>query len=151
MSEPVPTEGLERHGYSKGPQLGEGAFGTVYKGREVGKEGGREVALKKMRLSPHSRDYGIDVSTLREVRILRELRSEVGSKHIVQVPLPVPIPPLTPQLLNVFVDRKAHTENMWLVYELMATDLERVIKAESVPLTEGDIKAPSPPPSPLTC
>jgi cyclin-dependent kinase 7 len=41
------------------------------------------------------------------------------------------------QLLDIFV----HKQNVYLVFELMQTDLERVIRAQEITLTPADIKA----------
>uniref|UniRef100_A0A8C4QPI3 cyclin-dependent kinase n=1 Tax=Eptatretus burgeri TaxID=7764 RepID=A0A8C4QPI3_EPTBU len=58
--------------YERVAEIGVGAYGTVYKARDV-QNGGRFVALKKVRV--HTSEDGMPMSTIREVALLRQLES----------------------------------------------------------------------------
>jgi len=102
--------------YERGAEIGEGAYGKVY--RATHKETGQVVALKKIGVKDH--EEGISITTLREIKLLRELNHE----HIIE-------------LSDVF----AYKQNIYLAMPLMQTDLEKIIKDESIMLTPGHIKA----------
>ena len=51
--------------------IGNGAYGTVYKARDLKNEG-QVVALKKIRI-PTSTDEGMPMSTIREIAMLKQL------------------------------------------------------------------------------
>ena len=59
----------ENGNYSVMSEIGTGAYGTVYKARDL--ESGKVVALKKVRL--HTGEEGIPMSTLREIGLLKHL------------------------------------------------------------------------------
>ncbi|GBF90178.1 cyclin-dependent kinase [Raphidocelis subcapitata] len=96
--------------YEKGVVLGHGTFGSVYKATH--KETGQVVAIKKIN--------GIDMTALREIKLLKELRSP----HIVS-------------LLDVF----PHKRKLTMVFEFMDSDLEALIKAKGIVLSPANIKA----------
>lgn len=102
--------------YEKGPVLGEGTFGSVFKATH--KETGQVVAIKKIRIA--SMKEGINVTALREIKLLKELKHP----HIVG-------------LLDVFPLKR----NLALVFECMESDLEAVIKDRAIVLAPGDIKS----------
>ena len=64
---------------------------------------------------------GIDVTALREIKVLRELQSP----HVIQ-------------LVDVFT---SSNQNLSIVLELMDSDLEAVIKDTSLILSQADIKS----------
>ncbi|EFA81670.1 p34-cdc2 protein [Heterostelium album PN500] len=100
--------------------IGEGTYGVVSLGIE--KSTGREVAIKKIRkiLINKGVDDGVSFSAIREIKMLQEL------KHVNVV-----------ELLDVF----AHKSNVYLVFELMAWDLQQVIEDRSIILKPSDIKS----------
>uniref|UniRef100_A0A1D1ZS62 [RNA-polymerase]-subunit kinase n=1 Tax=Auxenochlorella protothecoides TaxID=3075 RepID=A0A1D1ZS62_AUXPR len=102
--------------YTKGPLLGKGTFGEVLQGTH--KETGELVAIKKIRVG--EKGEGVNVTALREVKLLRELHH-----------------PNIVRLLDVWPSRRG----IALVFEYMETDLERVIRDRAVLLTGADVKA----------
>ncbi|CAG11128.1 unnamed protein product, partial [Tetraodon nigroviridis] len=58
--------------YEQVAEIGEGAYGKVYKARDL-KNGGRFVALKKVRVQ--TEEEGMPLSTIREVAVLRQLEA----------------------------------------------------------------------------
>ncbi|MBN3298020.1 cyclin-dependent kinase 6 [Amia ocellicauda] len=64
-------EGLIQQ-YEPVAEIGEGAYGKVYKARDL-KNGGRFVALKRVRVQ--TEEEGMPLSTIREVAVLRQLES----------------------------------------------------------------------------
>ncbi|KAA0710416.1 Cyclin-dependent kinase 6 [Triplophysa tibetana] len=58
--------------YEPVAEIGEGAYGKVYKARDL-KNGGRFVALKRVRVQ--TEEEGMPLSTIREVAVLRQLES----------------------------------------------------------------------------
>ena len=59
--------------YERGDVVGEGTFGRVYRATE--RATGRTVAIKKL-LNSRSAKEGTDLSTLREIMLLQELKHE---------------------------------------------------------------------------
>eukprot|EP00965_Chrysotila_dentata_P243952 6205700-Pleurochrysis_carterae.AAC.1 len=59
--------------FQKMEKIGEGTYGVVYKARDM-KKAGKLVALKKMWLD--NREEGVQVTTLREVALLKDLNHE---------------------------------------------------------------------------
>ncbi|KIY92718.1 cyclin-dependent kinase 7 [Monoraphidium neglectum] len=102
--------------YEKGVVLGHGTFGSVYKA--VHKETGQVVAIKKINVG--ASNMGVDVTSLREIKLLKELRS-----------------PYIVRLLDVF----PHKRKLTMVFEFMDSDLEALIKAKGVVLSPANIKA----------
>lgn len=107
--------------YEKIEFLGEGQFATVYKAKDT--ETGNIVAVKKIKAGSRAevRD-GINRTALREIKILQELthRNCIG-------------------LLDVF--SHGSMSNVSLVFDFMDTDLEVIIKDNSIILTTGNIKS----------
>lgn len=105
--------------YAKVEFLGEGQFATVYKARDVTTE--NVVAVKKIKLGSRAEAKdGINRTALREVKLLQEL------KH--------------PNIINL-MDVFGHKSNVSLVFDFMDTDLEVIIKDNSIVLTPAHIKA----------
>ncbi|KAG2519418.1 hypothetical protein BBO99_00007992 [Phytophthora kernoviae] len=101
--------------YERGDVLGEGTFGIVY--AAVQKSSGRRVAIKQFKRGKFK--DGVDFTALREVKLQAEL------KHINVV-----------ELLDVFVAN----DTMNVVFELLPSNLDDVIKDKAVVLTAADIK-----------
>ncbi|XP_052283620.1 cyclin-dependent kinase 7-like [Dreissena polymorpha] len=105
--------------YEKIEFLGEGQFATVYKARDVVKD--RIVAVKKIKLGTRQEAAdGINRTALREIKLLQEL----NHPHIIG-------------LLDVFGQKS----NVSLVFDFMETDLEVIIKDNTIILTMAHIKA----------
>ncbi|KAI8866505.1 CMGC/CDK/CDK7 protein kinase [Ramicandelaber brevisporus] len=104
--------------YSKIRKLGEGTFAVVYLG--VCKSTGKQVAIKKIKVGETSKN-GLDLSAVREVKALRELRHH-------------------PNVLALY-DVYAHRQNLHLVLEFLDTDLEALIKDGGVMFMPADIKS----------
>lgn len=100
----------------KGVKIGEGTFANVYKGQE--KATGRKVAIKKIKVG-EMKD-GLDMTALREVKFLQELRH-----------------PNIIGLLDVFSVK----QNINLVLEFLDTDLEAVIRDKALIFQNADIKS----------
>ncbi|TKR79869.1 hypothetical protein L596_014026 [Steinernema carpocapsae] len=98
--------------------LGEGQFANVYKAKDM--ETGIFVAIKKIKLSSrHEARDGINRTAVREIKLLRELHHE----NIVG-------------LLDVI----GHKTNIQLVFDFMETDLEHLVKNNTLILTLPHIK-----------
>ncbi|XP_072462548.1 cyclin-dependent kinase 7 [Notamacropus eugenii] len=105
--------------YEKLDFLGEGQFATVYKARD--KNTGQIVAIKKIKLGHRSEAKdGINRTALREIKLLQEL------SH--------------PNIIGL-LDAFGHKSNISLVFDFMETDLEVIIKDNSLVLTPSHIKA----------
>lgn len=102
--------------YDKGPVIGEGTYGSVYKATH--RPTGRQVAIKKVRVGT-CKD-GVHVTALREIKALKELKSP----HVVE-------------LLDVFPNKSS----LSLVFEYMDWSLEQVIRDHGQTLTAADIKS----------
>ncbi|KAK4688291.1 cyclin-dependent kinase 7, partial [Tremellales sp. Uapishka_1] len=100
----------------KGIKVGEGTFANVYKGLE--KATGRKIAIKKIKAG-EMKD-GLDMTALREVKFLQELRH-----------------PNIIALLDVFSVK----QNINLVLEFLDTDLEAVIRDKALIFQTADIKS----------
>jgi len=97
-------------------KIGEGQYATIYAGRE--KATNRRVAIKKIK-SVNFMD-GIDMSSVREIKALRELRHE----NVVEL-----------------VDVYSLRGSLHLVLEFLDSDLEMIIKTKSVVFSPADIKS----------
>jgi len=62
----------EEHQYEEVTEIGNGAYGTVYKGRDL-KNDGRFVAMKMIRL-PNTEE-GVPMSAIREISLLKQLEA----------------------------------------------------------------------------
>ncbi|XP_060519575.1 cyclin-dependent kinase 7 [Cylas formicarius] len=105
--------------YEKIEYLGEGQFATVYKAKDI--ENDNIVAVKKIKIgSREEAQDGINRTALREIKLLQELHHDnlIG-------------------LLDVF----GHMSNVSLVFDFMDTDLEVVIKDNTIILTTANIKS----------
>lgn len=105
------------HAYQKGPIIGEGTYGSVICATH--KATGRQVAIKKVRLSSNGKD-GLNMSVLRELKALRSL----AAPHIVD-------------LLDTFSTKSS----LVLVFEFMEWSLEDVIRDKSQTLSDADVKS----------
>ena len=61
------------HGYEEVAVIGNGAYGTVYKARDL-KNDGQFVAIKKIRIQT-SAEEGMPMSTIREIAMLKQLEN----------------------------------------------------------------------------
>eukprot|EP00878_Enallax_costatus_P030464 GHUV01033169.1.p1 GENE.GHUV01033169.1~~GHUV01033169.1.p1 ORF type:complete len:315 (+),score=86.77 GHUV01033169.1:287-1231(+) len=102
--------------YDKGVLLGRGTFASVYKA--VDKETGRVVAIKKIDVGTSKE--GINVTSLREIKLLREVHS-----------------PYIVELLDVVSQKR----KVNMVFEFLDSDLEALIRAKGVVLSPADVKA----------
>jgi len=106
--------------YEKIDFLGEGQFATVYKAKDT-HNNDRVVAVKKIKLGSRAEAKdGINRTALREIKLLQELHH-----------------PNVIELVDVF----GHKSNVSLVMDFMDTDLEFIIKDNSIVLTQANIKA----------
>lgn len=96
--------------------MGEGTYAVVYEAKHV-KMGGR-VAIKKIKMTSHG--AGLDISAIRELRVLRELNH-----------------PNVVKLLDVFAQR----HNLNLVLDFYDIDLEMMIKDNGLAFGPADIKS----------
>ncbi|RHZ87256.1 hypothetical protein Glove_38g36 [Diversispora epigaea] len=87
--------------YEKLEQIGEGAYGTVFKAKS--RENGEIVALKHIRMEM---EQGFPTSAIREIRILQKLNHE----HIVRLK-----------------EIMTYKEDVFMVFEYMRCDLTRII------------------------
>ncbi|KAH6569628.1 hypothetical protein BASA50_002198 [Batrachochytrium salamandrivorans] len=124
--------------YEKERKVGEGTYAVVYQGwaipavsqsellqtqRPIGgarkkEPEKRKVAIKKIKVGQFK--DGLDMSAIREVKLLKELRH-----------------PNIVELIDVF----AHKTNLNLVLEFLDADLEMIIKNKNVVFSAGDIKS----------
>ncbi|GAA5992820.1 hypothetical protein JCM10908_001354 [Rhodotorula pacifica] len=102
--------------YSKDKKVGEGTYAVVYLGRQI--DTGRKIAIKKIKVGQFK--DGLDMSAIREVKFLRELRH-----------------PNVIELLDVFSNKS----NLNLVLEFLDTDLEAVIRDKALVFQQSDVKS----------
>lgn len=67
------AELLQTNKYHEIAVIGNGAYGTVYKARDL-KNKGQVVALKKIRI-PMTTEEGMPTSTVREIAMLKQLEN----------------------------------------------------------------------------
>lgn len=137
----------------KDKKVGEGTYAVVYQGAcypvcccatvlclrlPIGREAstGRKVAIKKIKVGQFK--DGLDMSAIREVKFLRELKHQ----NVIEVchnPIRV-APKITyclPKLLDVFSSKT----NLNLVLEFLDSDLEMIIKDRALVFLPADIKS----------
>ncbi|RKP14223.1 Pkinase-domain-containing protein [Piptocephalis cylindrospora] len=102
--------------YVKDRKIGEGAYAVVYEATRVST--GERVAIKKIKAQKHHN--GIDVSTVREIKALQEL------KH-----------PNVLRLIEIYTTGAA----LNLVLEYLEADLEVLIKDRSLVFSPADVKS----------
>ena len=107
-----------RSTYSKLAKVGEGTYASVFLARNTST--GQKVAIKKIKVA-NSGD-GMDISAIREVKVLRELRH-----------------PNIIGLVDCFSSGST-TLSLNMVLEFLDTDLERLIKDKEIVFTPADIK-----------
>lgn len=66
----VVVDGESVRRFKKERKVGEGGYAVVYEGRDL--QTNRRVAIKKIKMTTHG--AGLDISAIREVRVLTELR-----------------------------------------------------------------------------
>lgn len=151
--------------YTKDKKVGEGTYAVVYVGKEVATA--RKIAIKKVRTleraclrcwrrssvatwkltravgNPQIKvgqfKDGLDMSAIREVKFLRELRHpnviEVRCTAVLEVFAELTRP--LHQLLDVFSNKS----NLNLVLEFLDTDLEAVIRDKALVFQGVDVKS----------
>lgn len=102
--------------YSKERKVGEGTYAVVYLGKQTTSK--RNIAIKEIKTGLFK--DGLDMSALREVKYLQELR------HINVI-----------ELVDVF----SSANNLNLVLEFLPWDLEVLIKDQSITFKPSDIKS----------
>lgn len=102
--------------YTKEKKVGEGTYAVVYLGKHVRQN--RDIAIKEIKTGLFK--DGLDMSALREVKYLQELR------HINVI-----------ELVDVF----SSSNNLNLVLEFLPWDLEVLIKDQSITFKPADIKS----------
>ena len=65
------SDSQQQHAYEIEAEIGKGAYGTVYKARDI-KNQGKYVALKEIRILTRSEE-GMPMSTIREIAMLQQL------------------------------------------------------------------------------
>lgn len=116
---PAKSNQAVRATYSKLAKVGEGTYASVFLARNT--KTGEKVAIKKIKVV-NSGD-GMDISAIREVKVLRELRH-----------------PNVIRLVDCFSSGST-TLSLNLVLEYLDTDLERLIKDKSIVFAPADIKS----------
>ncbi|CAH2229509.1 cyclin-dependent kinase 4 [Pararge aegeria] len=110
--------------------IGTGAYGTVYKARDL-HNGGQIVAMKKVKVA--LTEDGIPLSTLREIALLRQLEAY---RH-----------PNIVRLLDVCHGGQSlerdHQLILFLVFEHVEQDLDSYLKRAPGPLSENRIRSMS--------
>ncbi|CAH6718722.1 serine/threonine-protein kinase Kin28p [[Candida] jaroonii] len=101
--------------YTKEKKVGEGTYAVVYLGKT---EKSRQIAIKEIKTGLFK--DGLDMSAIREVKYLQELRHE----NVIE-------------LIDVF----SNDGNLNLVLEFLPADLEVLIKDQSIIFKPGDIKS----------
>uniref|UniRef100_A0A2P2I113 cyclin-dependent kinase n=1 Tax=Hirondellea gigas TaxID=1518452 RepID=A0A2P2I113_9CRUS len=105
----------QAHNYEELDVIGNGAYGTVYRGRCVSDRGrGRFVALKKIKIT--LTEDGVPVSAVREISLLKQLET---FKH-----------PNVVRLLDICHGRieRENRLNLVLVFEYVEMDLDTYLK-----------------------
>lgn len=115
-SSPSNASESENDRYTQDIVLGEGTYAVVYKGTQ--NSTGRVVAIKKIKV--REMKDGLDMSAIREIRALKELRH-----------------PNIIELIEVYMQNY----NLNLILEFLETDLEIIIKEKSVVFMPSDIKS----------
>ncbi|KAG7193150.1 TFIIH complex serine/threonine-protein kinase subunit kin28 [Scheffersomyces spartinae] len=110
------TENVPQSKYTKDKKVGEGTYAVVYLG--VQKHTKRKIAIKEIKTGLFK--DGLDMSALREVKYLQELRH-----------------PNVIELVDVF----GTSNNLNLVLEFLPCDLEVLIKSKDIMFLAADIKS----------
>ncbi|VDN56836.1 unnamed protein product [Dracunculus medinensis] len=152
------TSNREKNRYEKIKHLGEGQFANVYKAKDV--ETNEFVAIKKIKiLSRHEAMDGMDRTAIREIKLLQELHHDNIIKIIFFKVFPaikliyhyynnynsISDSRFTILLCqyNSFIplrDVIGHKTSIQLVFDFMETDLENIIKDNSIILMPEHIK-----------
>ena len=114
-----PTASATRARYAKLAKVGEGTYASVFLARDLATN--EKLAIKKIKIV--SSADGLDMTALREVQFLRELRH-----------------PNVIRLVDVFSSGSA-TPSLNLVLEFLDTNLEALIKDRSILFRPEDIKS----------
>jgi serine/threonine protein kinase len=110
------AEALFQSKYDMSAKLGEGTYGTVYKGRNM--RTGETIAVKVMKLG--SDEEGVPATAIREVALLKEL----SHRNVVQ-------------LLDVF----CKPSKLVLVFEYLENDLKKYMKSLGMRLSPSTVKS----------
>lgn len=117
--------------FVKEKKLGEGTFAIVYLGKKKQQEGEpkdetyvaiKEIKLDLMKQSDTGDNMGIDISAIREIKYLQELKAH---DNIIK-------------LYDVYSDIKTNSIN--LILEYLPMDLEKLIKKKTIIFNSMDIK-----------
>ncbi len=120
--------------YIRGVALGEGTWGQVYEATR--KSDNKRVAIKRIKpMDPH---LGINFTALREIKYLREFKSDhvVDVSAVLYVVFTFSDGSFTFQMLEAFFSSGV----LHLVLEFCPFDLEKVIRDKTILLKSGDIK-----------
>ncbi|VVT53723.1 uncharacterized protein SAPINGB_P003717 [Magnusiomyces paraingens] len=102
--------------YTKERKVGEGTYAEVYVGRD--QENGRLIAIKALKVTGFKE--GLDMSAIREIKFLQEIRH----RNVIE-------------LIDVF----ATVNSISLVLEYLPADLEMLIKDKSLIFKPADVKS----------
>jgi len=104
---------LEKRGFRKLHEIAEGSYGVVYQGIEIATN--TKVALKKMKRLETEQKDGLHFTTIRELKLLSELRHEniLGLK-------------------SVIVYKIEGQYCLWLISEFMDTNLSKIISEKKI-------------------
>ncbi|ORY84908.1 kinase-like domain-containing protein [Protomyces lactucae-debilis] len=102
--------------YQKLNKLGEGTYAVVWAGKELAT--GRQIAIKKIKVGQFKE--GLDMSAIREVKFLREVKHE----NVIEL-----------------IDIYSNKQNLNLILEYLEADLEHLIKDRSILFSTGDVKS----------
>ncbi|KAK4958545.1 TFIIH complex serine/threonine-protein kinase subunit kin28 [Elasticomyces elasticus] len=111
----------ERKKYVKGKKLGAGQYADVFQAHLVS-DPSKLVAIKKIKVGPDAKEFGISYDSLREIRFLQEL------DH--------------PNIIKLHAVFSTKSQNLNLVLEhLPQGDLLKLIQDMSITYTAADIKS----------
>lgn len=116
---PTESNNAIRASYQKLAKVGEGTYAAVFLAKNT--KTGEKVAIKKIKIA-NSGD-GMDISAIREVKVLRELQH-----------------PNVIRLIDCFSSGST-TPSLNLVLEYLDTDMERLIKDKAIIFAPADIKS----------
>jgi cyclin-dependent kinase 7 len=114
-------DAAERAKYVKGKKLGSGQYADVFSAHLV-KDPSKLVAIKKIKVGPEVREFGISYDSIREIRFLQEL------SH--------------PNIIKLHAVFSTKNQNLNLVLEhLPQGDLLKLVQDTNISYTPADIKS----------